>query len=356
MSDFIKKLEVSIENLNEKKAKIYFFVQDTKGNAKASIKYIYDMALTLKTNGYNSIILHEKPDYFGVQDWLGEEYMDKIPHVSVENSNLEVSPEDTIVVPEIFGYIMGQLTNLPCAKIVLCQSYDYIFETLQPGQTWTQFGFTKCITTSETMKEYISSVMKGVSIDVIEPTISEIFTQSKFPSKPVIAVHTREQRDSINLIKYFYIKYPQFRWVSFRDMRGISQSEFANTLKDCMLSVWIDDVSSFGTFPIESMKSGVPVLGRVPNMVPSWVNEKNGIWVTDTLRIRDLISDFIQNWLEDNISEEIYTNGIETANKYSNKESFNTNVIDTFSRYSKIRLEMFENELNKQQEQIEEKI
>ena len=75
---------------------------------------------------------------------------------------------------------MSQLANLPCAKIVLCQSYDYIFETLQPGQTWSQFGFTKCITTSEKMKEYISQVMRGTSIDVIEPKFCNSMKKRNF--------------------------------------------------------------------------------------------------------------------------------------------------------------------------------
>ena len=33
-----EKVEQSIKNLKEKTARIYFFVQDTKGNAKASIR------------------------------------------------------------------------------------------------------------------------------------------------------------------------------------------------------------------------------------------------------------------------------------------------------------------------------
>ena len=47
----IEKVKLSIQKLEEKTSRIYFFVHDTKGNAKASIKYIYDMALTLKNNG-----------------------------------------------------------------------------------------------------------------------------------------------------------------------------------------------------------------------------------------------------------------------------------------------------------------
>ena len=52
--------------------------------------------------------------------------------------------------------------------------------------------------------------MRGVSIDVVEPYISESFKPSKYPSKPIIAIHTRDQRDSINLIKQFYVKFPQY--------------------------------------------------------------------------------------------------------------------------------------------------
>ena len=353
MSELIQKLEISIENLKSKKARIYFFVLDTKGNAKASVRYIYQMAMTLKNAGYNSVILHEKPDYFGVQDWLGSEYMEKLDHISVEGQNLQIAPEDTIVIPEIFGYVMPQIANLPCAKIVLCQSYSFMFETLQPAETWAQFGFTKCITTSEKQKEYASSIMRGSSIDIIEPTISESFSESKFPSNPIIAVHTREQRDTMNLIKSFYAKFPQYRWISFRDMRGLSESEFANVLKDCMLSVWIDDDSAFGTFPLESMKCGVPVMGKIPKMVAEWMNEENGIWVQEELRMVDFIADFIQNWLEDNISDKLYLGGVETAKKYSDYQKFEENVIQNFERYSEVRVSNFSEELNKLQLELE---
>jgi len=352
MSDLIQKLEQSIENLKSKSSKIYFFVQDTKGNARASIRYIYEMAMTLKKLGYNPHMLHEKPDYFGVQDWLGNSYME-LPHTAVEGQNLQIAPEDTIIVPELFGYVMSQVANLPCAKIVVCQSYDYIFETLQPGQTWPQFGFNKCITTSEAMKDYVSKTMRGCSVDVIEPTLFEGFTKSKFPAKPIIAIHTREQRDAINFIKSFYAKFPQYRWISFRDMRSLSQKEFADTLKDCMVSVWVDDISSFGTYPLESMACGVPVIGKAPSLVPDWISENNGIWIQEKIRLQDILADFIQNWLEDNVSENLYNGGIETADRYKNQDKFENTIESLFIGYSNIRIENFQSELNKQQ--IEEK-
>ena len=64
-TDQIKKLENSIQNMKDKKSRLYFVVQDTKGNARAGLRYTYQMAMILKEDGYNPIILHETKDYFG---------------------------------------------------------------------------------------------------------------------------------------------------------------------------------------------------------------------------------------------------------------------------------------------------
>lgn len=340
-------LEKSIQLLKDKKSKIYFIVQDTKGHAKASIAHIYEMAMSLLNSGYNPIILHEKPDYTGVASWLGQDYSDKLPHKAIEGQNLEISPEDLIVIPELYGFVMNQITKLPCGKIVLSQSYDHILETLQPGENWNQLGFYKCITTSESQKEYLENIMRGVSFDIIPPFISNSFRPQSTPPKPIIAVHSREQRDGVNLIKQFYLKFPQYRWVTFRDMRGLTPTEFSNTLQDCFLSVWIDETSAYGTFPLESMKSGVPVLGLTPNIVPLWMNEDNGLWVNNKTQMVDFVADFLQNWLEDNVSESIYNGMKTTVESLITKETFETKVVELFDSYITKRLESFEEQLNK---------
>lgn len=351
MGNLVKeKVEKSIKNLRDKTSKIYFFVQDTKGNAKASVRYIYQMAMTLKKAGFNSIILHEKSDYFGVSSWLGQEYMDEIPHKSVDSQNLEVSPEDFIIIPEILGYVMDQLKQLPCGKIVLTQSYAYLLETLNPGQNWSQFGFYKCITTTNDQKEYIERIMRQSSFDIVTPYITDNFEPRSLPPMPIIAVHTKEQSEAINLIKTFYLKFPQFRWFTFRDMRGLSEKEFAKSLKECFLSVWIDDKSGFGTFPLESMACNVPCIGKIPDMKPEWMTEDNGIWMTDVTLFPDFIADFIQNWLEDNIVSEMYENMKKTSEKYKNKQEFESKVISLFESYLETRANSFESQLSKTEE------
>lgn len=343
----IDKVKLSISNLRNKTSKVYFFVHDTKGNAKASIKYIYDMALTLKENGFNVVMLHEKSDYTGVTSWLSETYMTSLPHQVIEGQNVEIAPEDFLVVPEIFGFMMDQVKNLPCGKIVLTQAYAHMLETLQPGQTWNQFGFFKTLTTSESQKNQIAKVMRNQSYDIIEPFISESFQKRELPPLPIIGVHSREQSDTINLIKTFYLRFPQYRWFTFRDLRGLSQDEFANAISECFVSVWMDRESGYGTFPLESMKVGVPVIGITPNLTPDWMNETNGVWIKDEILLPDVIADWTQNWLEDNISEEMYNNIETTVNSLPSKENFEKRTIEVFSGYLESRAQSMEEQISK---------
>ena len=69
----IEKLSVEIEKIQNKNARITFFVFDTKGMPNGELEYIYEMAITLKNSGYNVRMLHTENEFVGVQNWLGEE-------------------------------------------------------------------------------------------------------------------------------------------------------------------------------------------------------------------------------------------------------------------------------------------
>jgi glycosyltransferase involved in cell wall biosynthesis len=130
-------------------------------------------------------------------------------------------------------------------------------------------------------------------------------------------------------------------------MRGLNEEEFSNYLKDSFVSVWVDDTSGFGTFPIESMLSRTPVIGKVPNMKPDWMSDNNGIWTYELNNIHDILAEFIQNWLEDNINSELYEKGIETASQFNDSSKFEKTVINLFESYLNTRKESFESQLEK---------
>ena len=145
------------------------------------------------------------------------------------------------------------------------------------------------------------------------------------------------------------MKFPQYRWVTFRDLRGVSEKIFADQLSESFVSVWIDETSGYGTFPLESMKSGVLCLGIKPNLVPTWMNENNGIWIDNENLLLDFTADLLQNWLEDNISEEIYTEMGKTLETLPTEEIFNETVTKLFGEYFENRVESFKSQLNKLQ-------
>jgi glycosyltransferase involved in cell wall biosynthesis len=118
-------------------------------------------------------------------------------------------------------------------------------------------------------------------------------------------------------------------------------------MKDSFVSVWVDNISAYGTFPLESIKMGIPVIGVVPNMVPEWMNENNGIWINNQNILVDVIADYVQNWLEDNINSELYSEMEKTIESLKTEESFNNNVTEIFDKMITKRLVSFSEQLNK---------
>lgn len=339
MEDNIKNLiKESVSKLENKDFKIFFFVMDTKGNPVASLANIYEHAKILRELGYDAQILHEKNDYTTVESTLGEEYS-TIPHISIESQQLKVNTQDFIVIPEIFANVMEQTTKLPSKRIIFAQSYDYIFEMLMPGKSWMEYGIKDVITTTDKQKEYLQSLFSNrINTEVVPVSIPSYFKPSDKPKKPIISIYVRDQRDLVKIYKTFYLKYPHLKWVSFRDMRGLPRETFAKSLSESCLAVWVDRVSSFGTFPIEAMKSNVPVLGLVPNMVPDWMDDKNGLWTNNELSIVDLIANYFQAWLEDSEPQELYDEMSKINDSYTESQQ-KEKVKEVYERFVQNRID-----------------
>lgn len=330
--DQVRELIKKIEN---KDFNIYFFTLDTKGNPTAGIANIYEHVKILNELGYRAAILHEKNDYrittdengMGINEWLGEEYA-ALPHVSIEGQNLNIGPHDFIVIPEIFSTIMDQVKSFPCRKIVLCQSYDYLLELLPIGKRWDlDYGFYHAIATSEKQAAYIRTLFGRVRTYVIPPSIADYFKPSDKPKIPIVTIVTRNPGDAAKIAKMFYLQYPLYKWVTFKELRGIPKKDFAEMLGKSCLAVWIDDQAGFGTFPLEAIQSGTPVIGKMPNMIPEWmeaVDENgnaviagNGVWTNTTLNMAELIATYMKIWMEDSVPTDLLEKMKETSGKYS---------------------------------------
>ena len=345
MEQQVKILETSLTKLKDKKGKFYFLTQDSEGRAIASVAVTYQYVKYLVEAGFDACVLYEKTEYKGVGEWLGEEYSN-LPHASIETGELKVGPQDFVFIPEIYGHVLEQIKDMPCTKIVFCQAYDYILDTLNPGFGWPNYGVTKCLTTTDSQKEHIKALFPTLATKVITPSIPDYFKPHEKPKKPIIAVHTRDHRDTLKLIKSFYLQHPQFKWISFRDMRNMPREEFATTLSECFMSVWVDRVSGWGTFPLESMMCNTPVVGTLPILKPDWMTNENGVWVFDESKLVEVVSTFVKNWLEDSVPENLYTQMSETV-KSNSPEKEKEMVLSYFSELVTEKITELENALNK---------
>jgi hypothetical protein len=367
MDEKTKKLEQVKEfvtKLENKDFQLYFFTLDSKGNPIASIANIYEHVKVLNELGYNAVILHEKNDYkkvgdiggMGLVDWLGEEYAN-LPHKSIEGGNLNVHPTDFIFIPEALSNIMDQIKGFPCRKVVFAQNYDYILEILPIGKRWDlDYGFTNVITTSKKQSEYIKTLFPSCKMHVVPVSIPSFFNPNVLPKKPIVSILTRNQNDATKIIKSFYLQNPIYKWVTFKELRGLSRSDFADALKSSCLAVWVDDFSSFGTYPIEAMECGTPVIGKIPNMVPEWmldvntdgdeVIKNNGIWTTTTLNIPELIATYLKAWLEDSIPQDLTKSIKESTQKYT-PELQKEKLITVYSELVNDRINEFNNLIEK---------
>ena len=330
----LSNIELAINKIKGKENKIVFMSPDTKGGARACVAYIYKQAMILKKKGYNVSILHEKNDYIKPGGWLGDEY-DTLEHTSIEDNKLVVGPQDYIIIPEMFGNVFEQIQKLPIDKVLLVQMYDHLLDAYAPGKSWLDYEVSEVITTNKTLADMITDLTNIPGIKFVNPCISDEFKPTDKLQAPLVAIHCRDQRKAAKIIKTFYLKYPLYRFISFKDMHGMAEKDFAMNLKECAVSVWVDDESSFGTFPIESIKCNVPVIGKVPNIIPEWMKDDNGVWVYDENQIADLIFNFMKNWLEDTLPENLQNVASTIGDEYS------------FENFEKATVELYEDLMEK---------
>lgn len=330
-----EQVKTILSRIDNKEFAFYFFTLDTLGNPVAGVANIYEHVKVLNELGYKAFIMHEKDNYkvrgdengMGINDWLGEEYA-SLPHISIEGQKLTVNPIDYIIIPEIFANVMDQVKQFPCKKIVFSQSYDYLLELLPIGKKWNfDYGFNDVITTSERQANYIKNLFQGINTHVVPVGIADYFKPSEKPKTPIVTILTRNHGDAKKIANAFYLQFPMYKFISFKELRGMPKRLFAEELGKSCLAVWIDDPSGFGTFPLEAMQSGTPVIGKIPNMVPEWMEttneggeislKNNGVWTNTTLNIPELIGTYMKVWFEDSIPQDLINAMDETNGKYS---------------------------------------
>jgi hypothetical protein len=367
--EIVQRIETEIGKLKDKSFKVLFYVPDAKNNATGYISYIYQMALTLQQLGYNVKMLYQLDNeytaeelkklnlenqpiddnrvFVGVTESLGEKYA-ALEHANIQNEELEVSPSDFLIIPEVYSSVMNQTKKLSCKRIVLTQNYNYLTDFIQVGVSWANFGITDTITSCLNQAELVNSVFPYVKTKVLTPYIPSYFYEGNEPKKLIVNIITKSQKDANKIIKPFYWKYPMYKWVSFRDLRSYPREMFADYLREGAITIWVDSDTQFGYAPLEAIKSGNIVIGKIPELIPEWMLSEdktqlldNGIWFNDINSVHKIIADVIRTWINDDIPSEITDAMKETAKKYSFDE-YKVNLDNLINSYINERVKEFE--------------
>jgi len=344
-NDQIDKMKMSIVKLKNSQSKFLFFVTKST-NPSASMYEVYFHANVVKNMGFETIILTDEDEY-EIPYWIDED-LTKLEHQPMSKAKLNVGPQDVLVIPEIFSNVMEQTKTLPCIRVGLLQSIDYMMNGLVPSVDWSSFGISKIITTSDSLKNLVEEFFGRDKFDVktYDIGLPEYFYNDDAPKRPVITVVGRNPNEISKLIKLFYAKYPQYGWVTFDSMiteskppRSLTRKEYADRLRKNFAAVWVDRIASFGTLPIEAMASGCIPIGLVPDITPEYLLEKvvngenedsgseytyaenSGVWTADYYSLPTLIGDTLTKYLDDTIEDDVYEKMKTISDKYNQKNS-----------------------------------
>jgi hypothetical protein len=340
-----------INKINSKKYKVYFYCP-SMNIPSGGIFVLLNYAKTLKESGYDVEVVYEpredrKASIEASQKvrkpisifekfnpiWTGD-LMKDVPIRPLGNGELKfadgttinaamlsLNPEDILFIPEGFPNIMEQTGQLPCKKIILCQSWYYILNGLKVGQTWQQFGINDVVSISDGITEYLNAVMPGLRIKPLKQSIDRnIFKPvPKTDKKPMIGYSKGRSQESViktvNIIKTFYSFFPHYRWVRFVELENLSKQEYGERLGDCSFVLYTDEIAGFGTLPLEAMATGTHVVGWTPLGSKEYINENNGYWCTngDIFRLAELMGLALDNFFAGNMDNENITNAYEAT-------------------------------------------
>lgn len=331
----IEKIKASLEKLGNKQSKFLIVIPESQ-NPSASVYELYFHATVIKNMGYEVWVMVERGDYLP-PTWIEKELTNH-KHMSLADPKLVVGPEDIMIIPEVFSNVMEQTKNLPCVRIGVMQSVDYMVNSLVVGTDWSSFGIRDVITTSSTLKEWMESFygLNKFDIKTYNIGIPDYFEKSKLPQKPIVSVIGRNANEISKLVKLFFSRFPQYTWITFDPMltkskppQPMRRVDFAKRLAGNFAAVWVDRIASFGTFPLECMKVGTVPICLKPDIMPDYMLERDengtvvkvvegaGVWSDNFYDLPVLLGEVLIKFLDDSIMPSLYESMDSVVAKYT---------------------------------------
>jgi len=133
--------------------------------------------------------------------------------------------------------------------------------------------------------------------------------------------------------------------------QAMRRTDFAKRLQNNFAAVWIDRISSFGTFPLECMKSGVIPICLKPDIMPEYLINRDengqpigvvdgaGVWTNNFYDLPVVTGEVLIKFIDDSITDELYESMSNVTSKY-NQVSSQIRLVEIYSQYIKNRISL----------------
>ena len=183
---------------------------------------------------------------------------------------------------------------------------SYLIDYIPTGMTMADMNVYDAITTNDNLKEKLNSYFPNMNVRVVRPSISHIFDTDDEPKKLIVNLLTPSSSETNDIIKPFFWKYPAYKWIPFREMKGITQETLAEVMREAAITVWVDDNTNNGITALEALKSGSILIAKTPQTPPEWMLDGGEyrfgiIWVDTYDMLHDVLASVIRGWTRDDI-------------------------------------------------------
>ena len=374
-------IDLTIKKIQDNEFNIFFYAPamntpsggigvllKTAKNLKDSghnVKIVYEPVLNQKASYEASVAEKKQVDVYdrfnptwvdfsldGVEIFpLGDKELSFTDGTKIKCQNLNVSPEDFLIIPEGFPNVMEKTMQVSCKRIVLAQSWFYILLAMNPGQKWQHFGIQDVISVSDAITEYLHSAMPGLKIKNFKQGINR--KTFKAPKKlstkfPMVAFTgsrgSENQMKTQSIIKNFYAFYPHLKWVRFVGLSGMDKEQFSERLASCAFLLYTDDIAGFGTLPLEAMASGTHVVGWAPFGGKEYITTENGFWATngDIFQTAELLGVAIDKWLAGELDAPAVQESYEKTLAPYTEEGEKEQILNIINQYKNERINELE--------------
>lgn len=343
-------LQNVVDKLENGEYTSYFYLPDFEKES-GGVKLAYDHIRAMNKNGFKAVAVHQKEGF--KPKWLEDYYpiddngnFEDIPMLYLDEGNLPINMEDFFFIPEGFPQVMENLAkqNAPCKRIVFCQNWYYILNALPPGVFWSHYGVHDCVSVSNTQTEYINLIMPDIKCKQVYGHIpSDVFYPPEKMTDKKLQMAFIPSRDggqkSYNVIKTFYALFPHLRFIQFVEVRGLSKDDYSQVLRDSAFYIHFDEVSSWGTAPIEAFLSKCLVAGWDGVGGREYMNTDN-MWIVpngDILRLALAMGNMVETFIMDDVKEKTWQEMEKACMNYT-LESERDSIIKAHNEYREERI------------------